>query len=92
MKRGALKGVVIGVVVVALLGVSVAVFAQQVSPKRHPNLAAAQDLVQQAIAKITDAQHSNNYDMKGHAEKAKELLNQAYNEIWLAAQAANAAQ
>ena len=92
MKRGTFKGLVIGVLVIALLGVSVALFAQQVSPKRHPNLAAAQDYIQQAIAKITDAQHTNNYDMKGHAEKAKELLNQAYNEIWQAAQAANAAQ
>jgi len=92
MKREALRRLVIGVVVVALLGVTVAVFAQQVSPKRHPNLAAAQDFVTQAIAKITDAQQANKYDMKGHAEKAKALLDQAYNEIWLAAQAANAAQ
>jgi hypothetical protein len=30
--------------------------------------------------------------MKGHAAKAKQLLEEAYNEIWLAAQAANANQ
>lgn len=92
MKRGVLRNLIIGVIVVGLLSVSFTVFAQQVSAKRHPNLAAAQEFIQQAIEKITAAQQANNYDMKGHAAKAKELLNQAYNEIWQAAQAANANQ
>ena len=92
MKRGVLRNLVIGVIAIGLLFVGVSVFSQQVSMDRHPNLAAAQDFIQKAIGRITEAQKANNYDMKGHAEKAKELLNQAYHEIWLAAQAANAAQ
>jgi hypothetical protein len=39
--------------------------------------------------KVTAAQQANEYDMNGHAAKAKELLSQAYREIKLAAQAAN---
>lgn len=84
------KNLVIGIVVAALLCVSLTVFAQQVSAKRHPNLAAAQDFVLQAIGKIDDAQKANNYDMKGHAEKAKQLMKEAMAEIQQAEQAADA--
>jgi hypothetical protein len=92
MERRVLRNLIIGILAIALLSVGGMVFAQQVSMDRHPNLAAAQDFIQKAIAKITDAQKANNYDMKGHAAKAKQLLDEAYHEIWLAAQAANAAQ
>jgi predicted ATPase len=67
-------------------GVSI---AQNVDPNRHPNLYAAQVLIDQAIGKITAAQKANEYDMGGHAAKAKELLAQANREIKLAALAAN---
>jgi hypothetical protein len=63
--------------------------AQNVDPNRHPNLAAAQVLIEQAMEKVTVAQRANEYDMGGHAAKAKELLSQAYGEIKLAARAAN---
>jgi hypothetical protein len=63
--------------------------AQNVNPNRHPNLAAAQVFIEQAMDKVTAAQQANEYDMNGHAAKAKELLSQAYREIKLAAQAAN---
>jgi len=92
MKRRTMKGILAGVIVVGLLSVSISVFAQQVSAKRHPNLAAAQELVQQAIDKLTAAQQANDFDMSGHAAKAKDLLGQAYKEIWEAAQAANTNQ
>ncbi len=92
MNRGVVRGLIIRGIVVGLLSISVSVFSQQVSSERHPNLAAAQQFIQSAIDKLTEAQKANKYDMKGHAAKAKELLGQAYNEIWLAAQAANAAQ
>jgi len=92
MKRGVLRNLIIGVIAIGLLFVGVSVFSQQVSMDRHPNLAAAQDFIQKAIDKITEAQKDNKYDMKGHAAKAKQLLDEAYHEIWLAAQAANAAQ
>jgi hypothetical protein len=63
--------------------------AQNVSPKRHPNLAAAQRLSEQAFQRITAAQQANEWDMNGHAAKAKELLEQANNELRQAATAAN---
>jgi hypothetical protein len=64
---------------------------QNVSAKRHPNIAAAQKLCVQAFQKIVDAQKANEYDMEGHAQKAKDLLDQVNAELKLAAEAANAA-
>lgn len=64
---------------------------QNVSGARHPNLAAAQVACQNAYNKITAAQQANEWDMQGHAAKAKDLLNQANTELKAAAQAANAA-
>ncbi len=66
--------------------------AQDVSHKRHPNLAAAQRLTEQAWQKISAAQQANEFDMQGHAQKAKELLDQANNELKQAAQSANKAK
>lgn len=63
--------------------------AENVSKGRHPNLAAAQRLSQQAFEKITAAQEANEWDMQGHAKKAKELLEQANNQLKQAAEAAN---
>ncbi|MFZ0706195.1 MAG: hypothetical protein WAM71_11370 [Candidatus Korobacteraceae bacterium] len=60
-----------------------------VNPNRHPNLAAAQRLSQQAYQKVLAAQEANEWDMNGHAQKAKELLEQANQELKQAAQAAN---
>lgn len=57
--------------------------------RRHPNLAAAQRLSTQAYEKISAAQAANEFDMKGHAQKAKELLEQVNNELKEAAEAAN---
>jgi drug/metabolite transporter superfamily protein YnfA len=56
---------------------------------RHPNLAAAQRLCRQAWQRTVDAQQANEWDMAGHAQRAKELLDQAGNELKLAAEAAN---
>ncbi len=56
---------------------------------RHPNLAAAQRLSRQAFEKIVQAQQANEWDLAGHAQRAKDLLEQANNELKLAAQAAN---
>ncbi len=77
----------------ALLTVGTAALAQMpkrnVSAARHPNINAAQRLSQQAYEKIVAAQQANEWDMQGHAQKAKELLDQANNELKQAAQAAN---
>jgi len=56
---------------------------------RHPNLMAAQDLVDRAMQRITMAQQANEFDMSGHAAHAKVLLAQASHEIHEAARAAN---
>lgn len=66
--------------------------AQDISHKKHPNLAAAQRLTDQAWQKIVAAQQANEFDMQGHAQKAKELLDQANNELKQAALAANQAR
>ena len=55
----------------------------------HPNLGAAHKLTQQAITKLEAAQKANEYDLGGHAAKAKDLLRQASEQIKLATEAAN---
>jgi len=62
---------------------------QNINPKWHPNLAAAQKLSRKAFDKIVEAQQANEFDMEGHAQKAKELLDQVNHELKLAAEAAN---
>jgi hypothetical protein len=64
--------------------------ARNVSASRHPNLASAQRLCAQAFDKVGAAQRANEWDMNGHAKKAKELLEQASDELKQAALAANA--
>ena len=71
-------------------GVAMAKPAVNTSAAKHPNINAAQKLVAQAFEKITAAQKANEYDMDGHAQKAKDLLDQANAELKLAAEAANA--
>lgn len=60
-----------------------------VSAKKHPNLNAAQKMIDNAYDKIREAQKANEYDMDGHAKKAEEALKSASEEIKLAAEAAN---
>ena len=83
----------IATAVLAVLFAGGAVLAQRpkdnVSPVRHPNLAAAQRLCTQAYEKIVEAQKANEWDMQGHAQKAKELLDQVNRELKEAAEAAN---
>lgn len=77
----------------AVLSLSVVAIAQEpvrnIDPARHGNLAAAQDLIRQAFDRITTAQQDNRYDLGGHAGRAKGLLQQASEELRLAANAAN---
>jgi hypothetical protein len=62
---------------------------ENISPKKHPNLAAAQRLIDQAFAKVSAAQQANEWDMNGHAARAKQLLDQASAELKQAAEVAN---
>lgn len=80
---------VLGVSVVAA-GIAVAKEpVRNVSAKKHPNIAAAQKLVDQAWEKVTAAQKANEYDLGGHAAKAKDLLEQANTELKEAAKESN---
>ncbi len=77
-----------------LMAIAGVVFAAQpparnVNPHRHPNIAAAQRLSRQAFEKVVAAQRANEWDLGGHAQRAKELLDQVNNELKQAAEASN---
>ena len=59
------------------------------SPQR-PSIAAAQNLTAQAYDKVIDAQKVGEWDQTGHAQKAKAALQQARDELRLAAEATDA--
>jgi hypothetical protein len=83
------RKLVLGSVLSLGLFASGVLVGQDVSARRHPNLNAAQRFIEQAVNKVSAAQAANEFDMGGHAAKAKDLLDQAYREIKLAAEAAN---
>lgn len=62
---------------------------ENIDPARHGNLARAQQLSREAFDALTAAQDANEFDLGGHASRAKELLRQANEEMKLAALAAN---
>ncbi|HEV2111033.1 MAG TPA: hypothetical protein VGT99_06750 [Gammaproteobacteria bacterium] len=80
-----MKKIILAVVLGALLGAGVMAYAK---PK-HPNLAAAHNLVLKAIDRLDAAQKANEFDLGGHAAKAKDLLAQAEGEIKQATEEAN---
>ncbi len=88
-----MRNIIFSLIVSMLMLTGSAAFAKEpvenVNPKRHPNIAAAQRLSRQAYNKIVAVQQANEWDMEGHAQKAKELLDQVNNELKLAAEAAN---
>ncbi|HTY85235.1 MAG TPA: hypothetical protein VMB19_13515 [Silvibacterium sp.] len=86
--RTTVLGSVVGLGLVAG-GVIIAQPARNVSPARHPHIASAQRLTSQAYNQIVAAQEANEWDMNGHAQRARDLLDQANNELKAAAEAAN---
>ena len=86
MRKIAVRASFVAVVVLAPLGLALA--QSKTSLKSHPNLFAAQKLCAQAYDKLTAAQKANEYDLGGHAAKAKDLLEKASAEIKAAAAAA----
>ena len=82
----------IGVTLLMILGAG-ATWAQKpaedISGKKHPNLAAAQRLSRSAWEKVVAAQQANEWDMDGHAAKAKDLLDEVNKELKMSAEAAN---
>ncbi len=87
--RRLLSVLVLGLAVMAAGSAVAEKPVRNVSGRRHPNLAAAQRLSTQAFNKIMAAQKANEWDMNGHAQKAKELLEQVNTELKAAAEAAN---
>lgn len=76
------------------IGATILVFAQApsvtVDSSRHGNLARAQQSIHDAWTSIDVAQRDNGNHLGGHAVKAKELLDQANQEIQNAANSADA--
>lgn len=81
-----MKSLIMGV---AILGMSLSGAAMAGPLKGHPNLKEALGHLQKAKAKVGAAQTANEFDMEGHAAKAKELIDQAEGELVKAAEAAN---
>jgi hypothetical protein len=77
----------------AVLGCAGVVFAQapvvNIS-NRHGNLRSAQSYIVQAFQRIDNAQRDNHGELGGHAQRAKDYLLQADEELRLAANVANA--
>ena len=85
------RNVYVAAVVVTLLG-CIQLFADQPVVNigtRHGQLRAAQEAIVQAYNRITNAQNNNDYQLGGHAARAKQYLEQADQELRLAADAAN---
>ena len=82
--------------ILSALGLALAATAVTAKPvdnvghTRHPNIAAAQRLSTQAYEKVVAAQKANEFDLGGHAQKAKDLLEQANRELKEAAETSNA--
>jgi hypothetical protein len=77
-------------VCMAYIGVSAAQRPEtNIDPTKHANLAEAQHHILQAFEKIDEAQRANKDKLGGHAEKAKQLLDQASRELKEAAEYAN---
>jgi hypothetical protein len=88
------SAMITGAVLCAVLSMPGVLAAQQpmvdIDTDGHGNLSSAQEYVAMAWQRIDRAQKINNYDMGGHAARAKELLEQANTEIRAAADALNA--
>lgn len=90
MKRFALIAMMSGLALVATAAMAQQQPVRDISAHRHPNLARAQRQTDAAYKSIVAAQQANEYDLGGHAQKAKELLDQANRELKQAADVSNA--
>lgn len=72
-----MQKIILALTLGALLGAGAVAYAGA----RHPNLNEAHNLVLKAINKLDAAQKANEFDLSGHAAKAKDLLTQAEGEI-----------
>jgi hypothetical protein len=88
-----MKQLILAGLITAFVATAGIVYAQKPTPNtsaaRHPNLHQAQVDLERAFNKIVDAQKANEFDLGGHAQKAKDLVDQANKELKQAAEAAN---
>ena len=89
MKKSYLRVVLSAVLLCGLAVAQKTQPAENVNPQRHGNLAAAQRLCEKAYEKLLAAQQANEFDLGGHAKKAKELLEEANEQLKQAAETAN---
>ena len=82
-----MKKIIIALALGAIVGGGITAIA---APK-YQNIVDAHDAIVKALGRIDDAQKANEFDLGGHAAKAKDLLNQAEPELKQAAEAATAA-
>ncbi len=77
------KKIQIGTAALAIFvaGVAVGQAPEQDIGRRYPNLMAAQQYCRQAFDAISAAQQANGERLGGHAQRAKELLDQASHEL-----------
>jgi hypothetical protein len=86
------KDMLIGTALGLIVGCGGTIFAQAPVVSigdRHGNLRAAQQYIVSAWQRVDTAQVDNNYNLGGHAGRAKDLLVQANEELRLAADVAN---
>ena len=76
-----MKKIVIVAAVVACLGFTAGV-SERPKHSEYPNIAAVQKLIMKDIKRIDAAQKANEFELGGHAAKAKDLLTQAEAELW----------
>lgn len=75
---------------IAAAGAAIVTTLAVAGPERgHPNIISARNETQQAIEHMKAAQRANEFDMNGHAQHAIDLLNQAQEEMRVAAEADN---
>jgi hypothetical protein len=85
--RNGMKKVLFAALITAFVAMAGVAYAKMAPPK-HPNLAAAQLDLDHAWDKILAAQKANEFDLGGHAQKAKDLIDGARKEVKQAAEAA----
>jgi hypothetical protein len=90
MKRFASVAMMAGLALVAGAAMAQQQPVHNVSAKKHPNLSRAQHQTDMAYKSIVAAQEANEFDLGGHAAKAKDLLDQANQELKQAAEVSNA--
>jgi hypothetical protein len=74
---------------ISVLGAMLAAGGVALAKDKHTNLTAAHHAIEQAEKKLAAAEAANEFDLDGHAKKAKELLQAALHEVHQARETAN---